>query len=271
MLGGELMRSQPTGIDAVPSSRADTDLADAGQVAELFQDRFDGVIHAAGYTRVDDAENDEQTAYRDNAETTREIAAACAKANIPLVVVSTDFVFDGDRDEPYGIDATPSPLGAYARTKLAAERTAMAIHPKGTRIVRTGWLYGRGGRHFPGRILELAKSHDELKVVDDQRGSPTSTVELVPALYVILEQGEPGVYHATCDGSATWYDLACATLDFAGVTSTRVVPCRTSEFPRPAERPRNSTLDCSRLTALRGRPLAPWRDALHAFSREDSA
>ncbi|MDH3590235.1 MAG: dTDP-4-dehydrorhamnose reductase [Planctomycetota bacterium] len=271
MLGGALLRHRPDGVDAVGTDRDEFDLAQPGAAAELLARGFAGVIHAAGFTQVDAAEHDEASAYRDNAETTRELAAECARCDLPLVVVSTDFVFDGDRDDPYTEDDPPNPLGAYARTKLAGERAAFAVHPRGARIVRTAWLYGPGGRHFPGRILELARDHDELRVVDDQRGSPTSTAELAPALWDVLRMAPPGCYHATCEGVCSWYELACATLDLKGVADTRVVPCQTHEVPRPAARPKNSSLDCSRLAALRGRPLAPWRDALARYLEEENA
>ena len=134
------------------------------------------------------------------------------------------------------------------------------------RIVRSAWLYGPRGRHFPGTILELAGRRDEISVVDDQRGSATSTLELAPALWDVLERGEDGViYHATCDGSCTWYELAGAVLELAGVSGVRLVPATTGEFPRPAPRPAYSVLDCSRLSRLRGETLAPWREALRRY------
>jgi dTDP-4-dehydrorhamnose reductase len=130
--------------------------------------------------------------------------------------------------------------------------------------VRTQWLDGPRGRHFPGTILRLAEERDQLQVVDDQKGSPTTTLELAPALWDVLRHGEAGLYHAACEGECSWFDLARATLELAGRT-TKVVPCSTSEFPRPAPRPAYSVLDCSKLAALRGRPMAPWRQALADF------
>jgi dTDP-4-dehydrorhamnose reductase len=156
-------------------------------------------------------------------------------------------------------------LSAYGRTKLAGELAAREAHPKGTRIVRTQWLYGPRGKHFPGTILGLAKDRSELKVVHDQIGSPTSTLELAPALWDVLERGEAGAYHAACEGQASWFEVACATLELSGVQGVTVVPCSTSEFPRPAVRPRYSVLDCSRLSKLRGKSLMPWRKALEAY------
>ncbi|MCY2961442.1 MAG: dTDP-4-dehydrorhamnose reductase [Planctomycetota bacterium] len=275
MLGSELLLSVPRGVTAIGSDlREGTgvaavgfDLADRARVDELFRlhGPFDGVIHAAAWTAVDLAEERAADAARANVDATRELARAAAAVGAPLVVVSTDFVFDGSGQRPYHVDDATNPLSVYGRTKLAGEVAAREAHPAGARIVRTQWLYGPRGKHFPGTILGLAKDRSELKVVHDQIGSPTSTLELAPALWDVLARGEPGIYHAACDGQASWFDLAVATLELSGVRHVKVVPCTTSEFPRPAARPRYSVLDCSRLTALRGAPLAPWRVALQRF------
>jgi dTDP-4-dehydrorhamnose reductase len=266
MLGGQVLRAAPEGEAAVGADRAEGDLADPKVVRRLLtvHDPLRGVIHCAGFTDVDGAEDDEDQAARDNALATRELAAACARAQLPLVVVSTDYVFDGELDRPYREDDEPNPRSAYGRTKLAAERAARAVWPQGTRIVRTSWLYGPGGRHFPGRILELARAGDELRVVEDQRGSPTSTLALAPVLWELLD-APAGIYHATCSGACSWFELAQATLGLAGVTGVRVVPCTTAEFPRPAPRPRNSVLNGAKLAALRGKPMPAWRDALARY------
>jgi dTDP-4-dehydrorhamnose reductase len=280
MLGSELCLRAPRGTEAFGTDlRADpnvaaagVDLADAARVAELFEKHgpFRGVIHAAAFTAVDLAEEKESEAKRANEEAARVLALACAKHDVPIVVVSTDFVFDGSGTRPYRESDATRPLSAYGRTKLAGENAARAAHPKGARIVRTQWLYGPRGKHFPGTILNLARERTELKVVHDQIGSPTSTLELAPALWDVLEKGESGVYHAACEGQASWFELASATLELAGVRGVKVMPCTTEEFPRPAVRPRYSVLDCSRLTKLRGRTLAPWRKALETFLKGDA-
>lgn len=275
MLGSQLLRCVPPGIRPIGSDlrespgvdAAGVDLAEPDALARLFAEHgpFGGVIHTAAFTAVDLAEEREPDAQRVNATVCGVLGDAAARASIPLVVVSTDFVFDGRARRPYREDDAPNPLSAYGRTKLAGERAAQSAHPQGTRIVRTQWLYGPRGKHFPGTILGLARDRSELKVVHDQVGSPTSTLELAPALWDVLSRGRAGVYHAACEGAATWYDLAVATLEFAGVRHVKVTPCTTAEFPRPAIRPAYSVLDCRALTALRGHALAPWRDALHTF------
>jgi dTDP-4-dehydrorhamnose reductase len=280
MLGSELLGTVPSGRSAVGTdlragegvAAAEVDLAEPVAVERLFGEHgpFSGVIHGAAFTAVDLAEEKEAEALRANETATRVLAETCARAGIPIVVVSTDFVFDGEGRRPYREDDPVRPLSAYGRTKLAGERAAIAAHPAGTRIVRTQWLYGPRGKHVPGTIRELARTRKELKVVDDQIGSPTTTLELAPALWDVLLCGEPGVWHAACEGSCSWFDLAVATLALSGVEDVVVRPCPTAEFPRPAKRPAYSVLDCSRLARLRGRTLRPWREALAAFVLRES-
>jgi len=275
MLGSQVLLSMPDELSVVGTDMRDApgveasgvDLTEAGAVDELFGDLgpFRGVIHTAAYTEVDRAEEEEDLALRVNATGTAVLAARTALAGIPLVAVSTDFVFDGERDTPYPEDALTNPLGAYGRTKLAGERAAFDAHPEGAIVVRTQWLYGPRGKHFPATILRLAQERDTLRVVEDQVGSPTSTLELAPALWDVLARGAPGIYHAACEGSCSWYEFAVAVLENADLGEVAVEPCTTRDFPRPARRPRYSVLDCSRLTALRGAPLAHWKDALKTY------
>ena len=275
MLGSQVLLSAPDGVktvgtDLVEAAGVDevgVDLADERAVNELFERLGDiaGVIHTAAYTAVDRAEEDEALALRVNGDICGVLSKVAKVAGVPQVMVGTDFVFDGERGEAYCEDDEPNPVSAYGRTKLAGERAALELYPEMTRIVRTQWLYGPRGQHFPGTMLNLAKDRDHLKVVDDQTGSPTSTLELAPALWDVLESGQENIYHAACEGACTWYGFACATLEEAGVQGVHIDPCSTEEFPRPARRPPHSVLDCGRLAGLRGRALAPWRDALRTF------
>ena len=275
MLGSQVLLGAPdgalvVGTDLAEASGVDVpgvDLADAAQVAKLWEEHgpFDGVIHTAAYTAVDKAEEEPELAMRVNGLACEVLAQQAALSGVPLVLVSTDFVFDGKGRKPYKETDPVAPLSVYGVTKLAGERRAMAAHPQGVRVVRTQWLYGPRGKHFPATMLEFAKDRDHLKVVSDQIGSPTSTLELAPALWDVLQMGEAGIYHAACEGSCSWFDLASATLELAGVEGVTIEPCSTDEFPRPAHRPAYSVLDCSRLAELRGAPLAPWRDALGTY------
>ena len=271
MLGSRVVADAPDDVEAVPATRRDADLAVADEVAALFEKAspLHGVIHCAGFTDVDGAEERPEEARRDNAEATRVVAEACAARSLPLVAVSTDYVFDGESERPYGERAPPRPLNVYGQTKLEAELAALTAWRDGVRIVRTSWLYGPNGSHFPGRILALAKEKEVLKVVDDQRGSPTSTLELAPVLWALLRDAPPGVYHAACDGDATWYEYARAILEEAGKKGVEVLPCTTAEFPRPARRPAFSVLDCGKLARTLGKSLAPWRSALQTYILEE--
>lgn len=264
MLGSRLVEVVPEGITPILTDKADADLSVPAEVERLFDAHtgMTGVLHVAGFTAVDEAERTPAAAHRDNVTATESVAAACAQRGLPLVMMSTDFVFNGTAESPYRETDRPDPINEYGRSKLAAEQAALAVHAAGTRIVRTQWLYGPHGRHFPGRILELAAERAELTVVSDQIGSPTSTLELAPALWDVLLEGEPGIYHAACGGACSWYELAVATLEEAGITTVRVQPCSSDDLSLAARRPHYSVLDCSRLTALRGRPLADWRVAL---------
>lgn len=284
MLGSQLMLDapgacMPVGTDLVAAADGapevefvGIDLCDEAAVRDFFErETFTGVIHAAAYTAVDVAEEEQDLARAVNARAPELVAQACADHGIPMVLVSTDFVFDGTKGEPYLEDDTIGPLSVYGATKLEGEQRAAAAHPGGLSIARTQWLYGPRGRHFPGTMLTLAESRDSLKVVADQIGAPTSTLELSPALWDILERGERisgdggGIYHAACAGSGSWCDFAKATFELGGLDPERINPCSTDEFPRPAVRPKHSVLDCSRLSALRGAPLLHWKQALQTF------
>lgn len=248
MLGSELVRVAP--IAAVGGVDIDDgDLAEPGVAQRLFEGAG-GVIHCAGYTDVDGAETNPERAERDNATATERVARACSFAGVRCVVVSTDFVFDGESERPYREDDATNPLGVYGRTKLAAEQAALE---HGAVVVRTQWLYGPNGSHFPKKVLSLK---GRISVVDDQRGSPTSTLQLARALWDVLRSEETGVFHAACEGECSWYEFAA----FIRGPET-VTPCKTDQFPRPAQRPKYSVLDCSRLTSLRGCPLAHWQEA----------
>ncbi len=282
MLGSQLLLDAPQGVQAVGTdlvaaaagapavAHVGVDLCDERALDALLErvGPLAGVLHAAAYTAVDKAEEEPERARRVNGEGPGVLARACARTRTPLVLVSTDFVFDGAGRRPYREDDPPAPRSVYGRTKLEGERAAREAWPEGTRVVRTQWLYGPRGRHFPGTILRLAAERERLRVVDDQVGCPTSTLELAPALWDVWARAEPGIWHAACEGEASWHAFARATLELAGV-ATPVDPCTTAEFPRPAARPAYSALDCAKLGRLRGKRLAPWRAALEAFLRHE--
>lgn len=278
MLGSQCLLSAPDGFEAIgadlrsaPSDHPEValighDLTDRKQVEELFEAAgpIIGVLHPAAYTAVDKAEEEPDLAERVNALAPAHVARACQQRDIPMVLVSTDFVFDGARRIPYLPEDQPAPMSVYGRTKLSGEQAVLEAHPDGIAIVRTQWLYGPRGNHFPGTMLKLASERDSLKVVSDQFGAPTSTLELAPALWDVLTSRAKGTFHAACEGEASWFDFANETLRLCGRT-TPIAPCSTAEFPRPAIRPTYSVLDSTRLTQLRGKPLGLWTVALREF------
>ncbi len=252
--------------EVVALDRLQLDVTDRRAVERtLAAIRPDAVVQCAGYTAVDDGEREEALAFAVNATGTANVAGACSQSGTRFVYPSTDYVFDGQATCPYPPDAQPAPVNVYGRSKLAGE---MATREVGDfLVVRSSWLYGAGGRNFVANILERARAGEPLRIVDDQRGSPTWTDDLAAALAALLEHGAPpGVYHAANRGETTWYGLACEAVRVARL-EVEIVPVRTEDMPRPASRPRYSVLDCSATEAVVG-PIQHWRDALALAVRE---
>lgn len=221
------------------------------------------VINAAAATRVDDLEADPDLALRVNALGPRNLATACRRLGAKLVQVSTDYVFDGSKADPYVEWDEPGPRSVYGKSKLLGETQVREQCPDHF-IVRTAWLYGLPGPNFVNAILARAKAGRELLVVHDQRGTPTSALALAPQILALAATEAFGTYHATCQGEATWYEFALLILARAGLEVT-VRPCTTQEFPRPAPRPANSILE-NRLLKLEGLDLMPsWEEAYNRF------
>lgn len=261
MLGQAVVRcTRERGHEVVALGRYGLDVRDAAAVrARLATEAPDAVVYCAGYTAVDDAERNEAAAHAVNARAAGGVGAACRSIGARLVYPSSDYVFDGVASKPYTPDETPRPINAYGRSKLAGEE---AVRSAGDHlVVRTSWLYAADGRNFVRKILVKAGAGDVLRVVHDQRGSPSWCGDVATAMIRLLEVSAPaGVYHAANGGAATWYELAVAACEVAGIPA-RVEPCTTSEFPRPAPRPAYSVLDCTATEALVG-PIRPWREAL---------
>jgi dTDP-4-dehydrorhamnose reductase len=232
------------------------DIAEPSQVGPIFEKPWSAVINCAAYTNVDGAEADEATALRANGTAPGIVAAACARARVPLVHFSTDYVFAGDARAPYAVDAPLQPLGAYGRTKAAGE---IAIRQSGAEflIVRTSWLYAPWANNFVRTMARLTRDKSELKVVDDQRGRPTSAQHLAAASLALLDRGTRGTLHVTDGGECTWYEF---TVEIARLLARTAIirPCTTAEFPRPAPRPAYSVLDLAPTEAILG-PMPDWR------------
>jgi len=259
MLGADLL-AVLDGRDVTALSRAALDITDPAAVRDAVAGH-DVVINAAAYTKVDDAESDEDAAFAVNATGAGHLADAAAAAGARLVQVSTDYVFRGDATEPYAEDTPRDPLGAYGRTKAAGEELVLA-HPD-VYLVRTAWLYGEHGPNFARTMLRLAGSNPTVSVVTDQVGQPTWSRDLATSIVRLLDAEAPfGVYHGTNSGSASWFEFAQAIFAEAGLDPARVLPTDSAAFVRPAPRPSYSVLGHAAWESAGIAAPRPWRDAL---------
>lgn len=221
----------------------------------------DMVIHAAAYTRVDQAESEPDLAYLINGYGTENIALVCAKLDRPMLYVSTDYVFDGEQNRPYTPWERCRPLSIYGKSKLAGEK-AVQRYLRRFFVVRTSWLYGPHGRNFVNTILDMSRQRKPIRVVSDQFGTPTCTLSLSECIADLIASERWGVYHATDGGVTNWYEFAREILRG---TNAEVEPIATKDFPRPATRPKYSVLDKTTLIHTIGREVIPWEESLRGY------
>ena len=253
-------------------TRAEIDLADSAAIRRIVAaESWNVVIDAAGYTNVDRAESEEDVAHAINADAAACLATETAKHKIPLIYISTDYVFDGSKGAPYIENDAAAPLNAYGRSKLAGERGVAAANGRHI-ILRTAWLYSPHGTNFVRTILRLAQEQERLTIVADQVGCPTSARDLGQACLDIAlrcaatpDRVNYGVYHFAGAGAATWFEFAMAIIEQAASRLgrlPRVVPIPSVQYPRPAIRPADSRLDCSAVQRAFALTQRPWRRAL---------
>jgi dTDP-4-dehydrorhamnose reductase len=261
MLGREVVAAaQRLGHEVAAWDLPECDLTDAGAtLAAIRRLEPRAVVNCAAYTNVDAAESDEATATLVNGDAAGNVARACAAAGARLVHVSTDYVFDGSKREPWIESDATSPLGAYGRSKLHGEDLVRAELPDHA-IVRTAWLFGPHGPNFVSTMLRLAAERDEVQVVTDQVGSPTFAGHLAPALVDMAERTDTGIFHGAGAGSCSWYELTLEAYDAAGV-ACRVLPTTAEQFARPAPRPAYSVLGSEREHPI---TLPPWQEGVRA-------
>lgn len=246
----------------VPSDVDTVDITDTDAVRELLHaERPAWVANCAAFTDVAACERDPR-AQRINADAVGRIARCCAALGTRLLHVSTDYVFDGHSTRPYREDDTPAPLNAYGRTKLAGEEHVRRFSQH--LVVRTAWLHGPGGRNFLSRLLRKATAGLPLRVIDDQRGSPSFAGDVAAGLAALMRCAASGVCHVANAGDASWYELACAAVAVAGI-DVEVVPITSGEYGSSVTRPAYSVLDTSRYMEVTGQRLRSWRDALPEF------
>lgn len=245
------------------------DITDKSGIAGLVRKAMpDVVIHAAAWTDVDGCELDKRKAGKINFEGTENVARACADLDIPLIYISTDFVFDGKKRSPYKESDRTGPLSVYGYSKLKGEEAIRNILKKYF-VLRTSWLYGRYGKNFVDTILAKSRTEDKLKVVDDQVGSPTYTKDLAKAIHILVNKifarcAPYGIYHVSNAGKVSWHDYAKEILRLAK-SKTMVLPISSKELARPAERPAMSVLDNSRFMKFTGCKMRHWREALKEY------
>ena len=222
------------------------------------------VVNTAAFTDVDGCESKREIAFAVNAVGGRNVALACAATGRRMIHLSTDYVFDGSSRTPYREEDPPNPLNIYGSSKLQGECYIQEIL-ENYLIVRTEWLYGRHGKNFVDTILRNAERQKELRVVDDQRGSPTFTKDLSFALERLIGIEARGTLHVTNSGSCTWFEFARHILQEKGYNHVQVIPILSTELARPAKRPVYSVMDCQRYEKLTGRKMRPWEEAIKEY------
>jgi dTDP-4-dehydrorhamnose reductase len=233
-------------------------------VAKVKEQAPDVIINAAAYTRVDDCEAQEDAAYRVNAHGAGNLAQAAASTGAWLVHYSTDYVFDGLKSEAYLEDDAPNPRSVYGKSKLLGESLIRRHCPKHM-ILRTSWLFGPNGPNFLRTIIGAAKKGAPLRVVHDQKGSPTYSRDLAEWTLKMIDAGCRSTYHVTNSGACTWFELASKAVEWAGIEGVSITPVSTSEFPRPAPRPANSVLANARLIQDGLPPMRSWQIAAREY------
>ncbi len=272
-LGWEVARRVQAPLTVLAMTRGQLDITDREHVLNMISSTLPRVvINAAAYTAVDKAESNPDMAFSVNRDGPAYLAEACSHNNLPLIHLSTDYVFDGSKTTSYTEDDFPSPLGVYGESKHAGEiavREACAQHV----ILRTAWVYGVHGNNFVKTMLRLGKERNQLRVVDDQYGSPTFAGDLADAVIAVARcmiDGAPplegmGTFHCAGNGATTWCKFARKVFEVAGLRvdpAPDVQAITTAEYPTPARRPENSVLDCGKLARVYGIALRPWEEAL---------
>jgi dTDP-4-dehydrorhamnose reductase len=270
-VGTALRRLAPAGWDIHAPARADLDLGAPDQIAELVASRpWAAIINAGAYTAVDRAEDDVVAAWRANALGPAALAQAAAKAGTPIIHLSTDYVFDGRLDRPYRETDAVGPINVYGASKLGGEQAVRTAHARHV-ILRTAWVVSATGSNFVKTMLRLGAERPLLRVVDDQRGCPTTADDIAAAVRVVADHlmADPsapaGTYHFVGRGEATWCDLAKAVFAAAAENGARVPEVQaisTADYPTPAARPRNSVLDTAKITRDYGIAPQPWLAAV---------
>lgn len=265
----ESVQKSANDIQFIFKTASELDISNRDMLLRHFDDYlYDAVLNTAAYTAVDLAESEEEKAYAVNAFGVENLAIGTAKQNIPLLHISTDYVFSGNENRPQKEEDPCDPQNIYGKTKLAGEQLALQANPK-TIIVRTAWLYSRFGNNFVKTMLRLFDQKKEINVINDQIGSPTNAIDLAKALIRIIESKQPhyGVFHYSNEGECSWYDFAQA-IKKATNSSIEIHPIATKDYPTAAKRPAFSLLDKSKIKDVYGLMIPEWEDSLRTEIKE---
>ena len=265
-LGHDVMNElAKRGYEGVGVDVEEMDITDAAAVDSVIREaKVDSVVHCAAWTAVDAAEDNEEMCRKVNAEGTENIAKVCKALDIPMIYISTDYVFEGEGTRPWEPDdKVTQPLNIYGQTKYEGEQAVERLLDK-YYIVRIAWVFGVNGKNFIKTMLNLGKTHDHLTVVNDQFGSPTYTYDLARLLVDMVQTDKYGIYHATNEGICNWYEFACEIFRKAGM-NVDVAPVPASEYPTKAKRPENSRMSKEKLTENGFERLPSWQDALERY------
>ena len=264
MLGWALTKELSLEYQLIGIDIEDADITDENQIKEeIFNIHPEIVIHTAAYTEVDNCEKNKELTHRVNAIGAGNVARACKLCHAKLICISTDFVFDGTKNSPYTEEDTPNPINTYGKSKLEGERQLQTIYPNNL-IIRTSWLYGPRGRNFVDKIIQLAENQTETKVINDQTGSPTYTIDLARAINTLIKKNLLGIINVTNTGSCTWFEFAEKTLELAK-KSSKLIPITSNQLDRLAKRPSFSVLSTEKFQNITQTRLRPWREALAEY------
>ena len=258
------------GDEVIAVGRAQLDLSVPATVADAIAAyHADWVINCAAYTQVDKAEAEAELAFRVNRDSARAVAQGAKKSRSRLLHLSTDFIFAGDQSVPYAEAAAGGPLGVYGQSKWEGEQAVRELMPEAL-IVRTAWVYGQHGNNFVKTILRLMAEREEIRVVDDQVGTPSWTTDIVTAMRTLIDKDLSGTWHFTNEGVASWFDFAHATIAMAtrlghAKRVRRLLPIPSSAYPTAAKRPHYSVLSKEKIRPVLGYEIPHWRDSLHSM------
>ena len=264
MLGHDLQEVLKNKHELILTTSKTLDITDKNHTIDfILNNKPDIVINSAAYTNVDGCEENQDLAYSVNGQGPKNLAIACSELDIPLVHISTDYVFNGKNNRPWVEDDEIGPISVYGKSKLQGEINIQENLDKFF-IIRTAWLYGINGGNFPKTMLELAKTHPEITVVTDEVGCPTYTLDLAKAIAELIESDYYGIYHITNSGSCSWFDFAEYIFEIANL-DIKVIPVTASEFARPAPRPSYSVLENKKWLENGFKPLRNYKEAIKDY------